>query len=510
MKSTGIHRRAFKNSFVGFISFAVNILQAFITVPILLSNWGNETYGVWIALFAGFTLFQSADNGHINYIGNKLNLLYNYDQAELKTTLSSSIIMAVIIGLFQIILILVLTSFQLLPGFLGVPIELISDLSIPLCLLILITGWFISGSFGGILHRLMIPAGFYFQSLWWGILYKTSQFISIILVVILGGDILEVSIFYTIVQLAVYYLTFIYIKNKIPEFYPWWTSANLKTAFLNFRKSLLLTFNSFTQQISSNGIILFISNMISSSTVPAFTTVRTITNTASSATNILISSLLPDIARFHTKKEDAKLNTLFNSHWFFSGIIVNIGLILLLPFIEILYMVWTKGLITFDYTLFISLVASISLINFGSGYYFYLTSINNLIAQTVITLSRVVLIFGTGFLLIPQLGLAGIGVAIFISEIFSSIIFPYYFVNKTFKTFDGSLNTKTCITALLAPFIIITLLILELVGIDFNYLIWVSALILIVLVYIFNWSILEEEIKHRFWDLFHNLFLRFK
>ena len=86
-------------------------------------------------------------------------------------------------------------------------------------------------------------------------------------------------------------------------------------------------------------------------------------------------------------------------------------------------MIWTKGFITFDYTLFISLVASISLINFGSGYYFYLTSINSLIAQTVITLSRVVLIFGIGFYLIPQLGLAGIGIAIMISEIFSSVIY---------------------------------------------------------------------------------------
>lgn len=506
MKNLEIHKRAFKNSSVGFISFAVNLLQAFITVPILLSHWGNETYGVWLALFAGFTLFQSADNGHINYVGNKINLLYHYDKEELKNTLSSSLLTAVILGLFQIITVLCLSSFQLLPGLLGVSKDLISHLSIPLSLLILVTGWFISGSFGGILHRLMIPAGYYYQSLWWGILYRISQFITIILIVSLGGSILCVSIFYSMIQLIVYFLTFIYIKNKIPEFYPWWTGANLRTAFLNFRKSLLLTFNNFTQQLSSNGIILFISNMLSSAIVPAFTTIRTITNTASSVSNILINSLLPDIARFHTSKENYKINALFNSHWFFSGIIVNFGLILVLPMIERLYFFWTKGLISFDYTLFISLAASISLINFGSGYNFYLTSINNLVAQTAITVSRVVLIFSCGFYLIQLFGLTGIGLAIMISEIFASMILPFYFVNNALHKLNGNLNVKSYYTAVLPPIIIIVLLIIELLGIEFNYYIWAAALVLTILVYIFNWLILENDIKIRFRDLIRNLF----
>jgi len=503
-KKSSIQSRAIKNSAVGFISFFVSLAQAFISVPILLTYWGNEIYAIWLALFAGAALFQSLDNGHINYVGNKINLLYNYDKEELKKTLSSSIIVAATLGLFQLIVILVLISFRLLPAFFNLSEELVSDISLSLSLLILVFSWFISGSYGGILHRLMIPAGFYTQSLWWGIIYKISQFASIVVVVVLGGNILTVCIFYSLIQIVVYLLTFIYIRIKIPEFYPWWFGGDIKSAFTNFRKSLLLTFNGIVQQLSNNGIILFISNMISSTVIPAFTTLRTITNTATSATNILISSFLPDIARFHTNQESKKLNAIFCSHWFFSGLIINIGMILILPFIESFFLIWTKGLIKFDYTLFLSLAVSISLINFGSGFYFYLTSINNLTAQSIITISRAVIIFGSGYLLVPKFGLSGIGIAIILSEVISSMILPFIFTKHILKSFNGKLDTKSMLTAALAPIGITCILVTDLLGVNFSLLVWFIALSLVLLIYVYNWFGLEEEVKMRFNHLFRN------
>ena len=95
----------------------------------------------------------------------------------------------------------------------------------------------------------MIPAGFFYQSQWWSILYKICQLLSIILVALLGGKILVVTIVYSFSQLIVYFLTFIYIKKKIPEYYPWWKGANWSTGFANFKKSLLLTFTGFAQQL---------------------------------------------------------------------------------------------------------------------------------------------------------------------------------------------------------------------------------------------------------------------
>lgn len=194
--NSNIQRRAFKNSILGFVSFIFSLVQTIIIVPVLLKYWGNETYGIWLSLYAGFALLQSLDTGHINYIGNTLNITYNSNREELKLTLSSSFLMALFIGSIQILLALFLILFDYLPLFLGIDPNISAQYSIPFSLFILITFWFISGSFGGILHRLMVPSGFYYQAQWWGILYRFCQFLSIVFIAVLGGSILEASIFY--------------------------------------------------------------------------------------------------------------------------------------------------------------------------------------------------------------------------------------------------------------------------------------------------------------------------
>lgn len=506
MKNTIIQQRALKNSIVGLISFIFSLVQAIIIVPVLLKYWGKETYGIWLSLYAGFALLQSLDTGHINYIGNKLNITYHLSREELRQTLGSSFLMAIIIGLVQIVLVIILIIFNFLPVFLGIPTNILIQYSIPASLLILITFWFISGSFGGIVHRIMIPSGLYYESQWWGILYRLCQFLSIFLVAILGGNILEASIFYVVIQLIVYALTFIYIRKKIPEFYPWWQGAKLNISFYNFKKSLVLTINSFVQQLNTNGIILFISNLLSLTFVPVFTTMRTLTNTAISITSLLINSLLPDIVRYHTKKEISKLNSVFNAHWFFSGAIINIGVLLILPFINTIYTFWTKGLLQFDYTLFITLSASISLINFGAGYYFYLVSINNLIGQITITLVRAFIIFASGFFLAKEFGLSGIGIAIMFSELVCSLLLPTLFVRIEFKESGVNPITNYYFLALLPPAILLVLVITIIMMGHLDLYIWAILLISVCLVYLYNWYILDREVKDRSKNLIRNLF----
>jgi O-antigen/teichoic acid export membrane protein len=506
MSTNQIQHRALNNSLIGSISFIFYLVQNIILVPVLLKYWGHEKYGVWLAIYAAYSLLQSLDTGHINYIGNKINIAYHIDKDELRRTLASSLLMAIIIGLLQILLVIFLIVFNYLPNFIGIDSALLVKYEVPASLLIMIAFWFISGSIGGILHRIMIPTGFYYQAQCWGIIYRFCQFLSIIIVAIAGGSILNASIFYVFIQLIVYALTFLYIKIKIPEFYPWWKGISIKIAFINFKNSLVLTFNSFIQQLNYNGIVLLISNLFSTNMIPVFTTIRTMTNTALSITNLLINSILPDFIRYHAGKEKEKLYSVFNANWFFSGMIVNIGIICFIPFAQILFRIWTKGFITFDYKLFISLAASISVINFGAGFYNYLFAINSLRAVIVITITRVIILFSLSYYFSKLIGLSGVGVAVMISEIFSSMILPYFYVQKILKSLNGSLDLKTTITAAFSPLILIVFAALTISGIEFNYYIWGVALLLIIIIYIFNWSILDKEVKKRAKNLIHSLF----
>lgn len=503
--NNAVQKRVFNNYSIGLISFVLSFLQTVITVPILLNYWGNDTYGVWIALFAGFSLLQTFDFGHQSYIGNLLNIEYHIDKRKFSEYLGSSLTIAIILGIVQLSLTIFLVVTGYLGGFLGISIFVTDYSIISISMLSLMLMWVIAGSIGGILVKMLIPAGYMTQSLIWGIIFKLVQFFSLIFVAMSGGKIMEASVAYSVAQLLLSLLVFRYIKNKLPEFYPWWKSRDLKTGLNNLKKSTVLTLNNALQQLSNNGIILFITNVFSTAVVPAFTTVRTLTNTATVFTNLFITSIQPDLIKYHAKQEAEKLKATLNANWFFSGVVVNTGIIIFLPFAERIFNLWTKGLIFFEFKLFILLAASISVINFGAGLYNYLYGINNLFAISLISFFRASLLFILAFFLVNIFGLIGVGMAGLIGEIIASIVLPLIFVNRTIKKFNTKLSVNNILIASAAPCLILLITIYVIIDMELNLFVYGLSIFLCLLVYFFNWLILEKEIKIRFKDLFTNL-----
>jgi len=368
--------------------------------------------------------------------------------------------------------------------------------------------WIIFGSFGGILHRLMIPVGLMYQSQWWGILYSFTQLLSIIITVISGGSILDVCIVYALVQAFVYTLTFIYIKNKIPLFFPWWKLKDWKTAFSNFGKSLVLTINNIIQQLGNSGLILFIANLFSVATIPVFTTLRTITNSAGSITNVFITSLVPDLVRYHANGEGRKVLATQNANWFITGSIINLGILIIMPFIEALYVLWTKGHLEFNFQLFLFLAASISFLSFGTGLNTYIKSINDLFSQTVIIFTRVILIFLFSYLFITSLGIAAVGLGILISELVSSVILPVYFVNKIINTFSVKFNIQLILLLLLPSVLLTGISLIYLAGFEKIIILSSVALLSDLIIYLLIWFRLDIELKDMMKYTFQNMFTK--
>ena len=496
-KNEPIEKRVFKNTILGVVSFFLTFLQALISVPVLLHFWGKETYGLWLSLFAGFTLLQTLDLGHQNYVGNKLNILYHIDKNEFKKTLGSSLVIAYLIGSVQFLIGLYIIFSGLIGSFLGADISTSTFGQLEIAFIALILMWLIFGSASGIIVKILIPAGMMYESQWLGILMRLSQSVSLILVAILGGRILMAGIMVAIVQSVVTVFVLFFLKRKLPEFYPWWQVREWRTAFNNFRYSLVITANSVTQQLGNNGVILFIAKFFQASMVPVFTTLRTITNTATNATNIFIYALIPDVVKFHARGEKEKLLISFDANWFVSSMVVNIGIVLLIPFVREIYLLWTNGQLGFNFPLFLCLAAGISFFNFGSGLFTYLTSINDLTAQTFITISRVVIIFAVSYLLIENSGILGIGIGVVSSEIIASVLLPIFFVNLRLKRMKTALNSRNMLMALVPPIVI---LIDTLILSSYSYYsLVISLLSLIILIphYYLNWRFLDIEIKRR-------------
>ena len=207
MQSTA-QKRVFNNYSIGFISFIISFLQAIITVPILLNYWGNDIYGIWIALFAGFTLLQTFDFGHQSYVGNLLNIEYHINKQKFADYIGSSLVIALLLGSLQLAITIFLILSGYLNDFLGISENSIDYSVISLSLISLMIMWVLAGSVGGILVKILIPAGYMFQSIVWGIIFKLAQFLSLIIVAITGGYILEASIVYSTVQILLSLISF--------------------------------------------------------------------------------------------------------------------------------------------------------------------------------------------------------------------------------------------------------------------------------------------------------------
>ncbi len=103
-------KRIVSGVFVGFISFALGFVQAILLVPILLTFWGNETYGIWLVLNAGYIILQTLDSGQQSFIGNEFNIKFFSNRDELQNVLASSLRMAFLIGIFQLIIVFFLIA----------------------------------------------------------------------------------------------------------------------------------------------------------------------------------------------------------------------------------------------------------------------------------------------------------------------------------------------------------------------------------------------------------------
>lgn len=427
MNSDGVEHRAAKISVVTGLSTLLTVGFQLISVPICLKYWGKETYGSWLALYAAFMLVRSLDTGFISYVGNKLNYLYHQNQGALREHLASSIFGIAAIGSIQLSICVVAMFSNDIALLLGVSPGTIADNRSGLALLILIGTWALSGSYLGIVHRLLIPTGLMYQAAWWSMGFQVSQFAGIILAAMLDFDMLQTSMVFAFLQVAVYLASAIYIRNRLPAYYPWWRGGRSRTAISDLGRSMMLTTSNLIQQGSLNGTVILVAAFSGPAAVPVFTTVRTLANLWTNVTNVLTTPLLPDVVRYHSTGDGQKLVAVNQAYWVLVGAAVNLGVLITYPLISPLYGYWTAHAVVLDEKLLALFLASIVVANAGGLITLYLNGINSLGAVLIASLVRAVLSLGAGVFLFYHFGLAGFGMGILGGEVFALVIMARFF-----------------------------------------------------------------------------------
>lgn len=412
------------------LSTLLSVGLQILSVPICLNYWGKETYGRWLALFAAFMLVRSLDTGFVSYVGNKLNYLFHQNRNAVREHLASSITGVAIIGALQLSIGVAAIYSDAIVLLLGLPAGRPADFHVGSALLVLIGTWVLSGSYVGIVHRLLIPAGFMYQAAWWSMGFQVSQFAGIILAALLHFDVLQTSVLFAFMQFSIYLASAIYIRQKLPGYYPWWRSARPRTGIDDLGRSMLLTASNLIQQGSINGTVMLVSALSTPAVVPVFTTVRTLANLWTNVSNVLTVPLLPEIVRYHATGEAQKLVTTNGAYWVLVGSAINLGVLITYPVIDPLYGYWTANALALDKSLLCLLLASIVLTNVGGLITLYLNGINRLGVVLAASMVRGILSLIVGGSLFYEFGLAGFGMGILGGEVFALLVLGHYFFRR--------------------------------------------------------------------------------
>lgn len=506
MSRAGIEHRAAKVSLVTGLSTLLSVGSQLIAVPVCLKYWGQEAYGGWLALFAAFMLLRSLDAGYVAYVGNKLNQLYHKNKQALRLHLSSAVTGLALIGGLQLALVIASLVYDPFATMLGMPGSDSNGFSDKLGLLILMVSWVLTGSYLGVVHRLLIPAGLMYQAAWWSMGFQVSQFAAIMVAALLQLDLMQTSCLFALLQVLIYIASAVYIRQKLPGYYPWWQGASVSTGLSDLGHSMLLTASNLIQQGSTNGVVLLVSALAGPVAVPVFTTLRTLSNLWTNVTNVLTTPLLPDVVRFHAKGEAHKLVALNEAYWVLVGSAVNWGVLLTYPLMAALYGYWTQHALALDNSLLCLLLGSVVVTNAGALMAMHLNGINSLRIVLAVSLARGILGLGMGALTYEKLGLAGFGLGILIGELVALLMIGGFFVKYELVAKGIRIPVAAFAPAILGSGSVLLFLASE----GFGWLplawAWPTAIVGAVTASVWGWSRLDHEIKERLVGLLSSRF----
>ncbi len=497
MRNLSVEDRVAKVSFVYSLSIILSIAIQLISVPVCLKYWGNEIYGMWLAVFAAFILMRTVDAGYTTYIGNNLNLEFHGDQKKLKETLATSFLGAILLGLLQLFIVLLVVGLGGASWLLGASIEISANHQAGAALLIIIGTWAIFGPYLSILHRLFIPTGMMSQAAWWAMGFQVSQFAAVMIAAVLQFNLFQTAILFSIVQATIYLGSIVYLKRRLPDYYPWWRGIKYIVGIRDLMRSLPMIFASVLQQGTENGVVIMVSAISGPAAVPAFTTIKTIAYLWGTITNIFTRPLLPDIVRYHAKLEKKKLIATNEAHWLFVGTAVNLGVLVSYPFINLLYGYWTNHTVALNKPLICLLLAGTVLANAGALITTYLQGINSLIIILGTSAGRGFLSLVLGGILLTYWGLGGLGLGIFLGELVALLAILIFFFRSALSRFGVSPQAIAFGPITISTFAVLVFLGSEGLSLPITWGVYPASIAGVVFGALWGWSKTDSEVKRR-------------
>ncbi|RYE13496.1 MAG: hypothetical protein EOP45_21095, partial [Sphingobacteriaceae bacterium] len=309
--------RLISGSAASWARIGVTIVSQIVLVPLYLSHWDVDTYGIWLAIQALAGLLFTIDLGHQEYLGFEFMRLGKNHSLQISQNLYSGIIIGVILSIFQLLLICLLIKSNILPQLLGKSRILNAD-SITTAGFVLIfqgVAWLISTSTTGLLFRALAPFGYYPRMAWWNFFSTIITTVAPIVAVIMGAKLLMTGFIAAAVAIVfsipLYFDLFRLLKKESIPFSP----PNLKLGLKNFSFSLAVFGKISLENLRQQGVRIVLAPLSGVTALAAFSTMRTGANVALQGLNTITNPMIPDLMRFLQQRDQARSEAAFGTVW---------------------------------------------------------------------------------------------------------------------------------------------------------------------------------------------------
>jgi O-antigen/teichoic acid export membrane protein len=413
-----ITKRLIAGSAASWFQIGITILSQILLVPIYLSTWDVTTYGIWIAIQALISILSTLDLGHQTFLGFEFLRIGQNNKSLTSKTLWSGVWMGLIVGIFQVLLIVGLILSGFFKFLLVEKIELDQTLVKDAGWVLLLTGivWMITGSAGGIFVRVLTAFNYYSRLAWWGVFASTITAVAPALAVALGANLFLTGVAAAAATLFfnvfLYFEIFRLLRKEEIRF----NKGSFKLGYKNLLQSLIISMKNLLENARIVGVRVILAPLSGAQSLVAFTTIRTGANFAMQGLHSITNPMMPELMKFLHQRDQQRSETAFGTIWIIIVAFMAPGVVILQTIIAPLFSVWTRNKIIFDPLLFAILSISVLIYALSQPAIAVVTGNNLLKSQLYLSAISAFIMVVTMGILVPRIGIVGAGLALLAAE----------------------------------------------------------------------------------------------
>jgi O-antigen/teichoic acid export membrane protein len=406
----------------------LTVVTQILLVPVFLSHWSVKVYGCWLIVQTVVGLASLMSAGVHSYAGFEFLKIGDRKPHESRRLFYSALPCLLLVSTLELAVLSGLIYYGVIRGVFDADRSIDATLlhQAELSLVLYSVCWLVASSAGGLAGRAVAPYGYFPRMTWWAVLLALLQALASGVAVALGAGLLQTVAWITVATVAAnvpihWDMWRIFRQQALYPVKPDW-----KLGFRVVTHSFAVSFSAVVDIGRQQGVRIFLGALLGVTEMAEFSTTRTLGNISMQGIGTVTNPIMPELMRFLRDRDAARTKAAIGFVWFFAVVLLAPLLVALQWITPRIYVVWTRGKITYDPALFALFSATLLLFALARPPLAVLQGNNLLKVQLGISVSVSVIALAGILLFTRSFGTHGAAVSLLLAELVGTTLSVAY------------------------------------------------------------------------------------